>query len=111
MTDESPEETKYPVIELLFFLAPAIVAFFGADMLYQSAAEVLLDGVENWFLVVGIKLILFFTYLVPLAVGALLLKVKNVFIHMLALVFLGLGCGVVFKIALDFVGIINPYRF
>jgi len=111
MTDKYPEETKYPLIEFLVFLVPAVISFFGADVVYQLAEGALLEGVENAFLVVGIKLILFFTYLIPLAIGALLLNVKNIFIHTLALLFLGLGCGVVFKMALAFVGIINPYRF
>ncbi len=111
MTEEQLVETKHPIIEFLFFIIPAIVAFFGIETLYQATEAVLIAGVENSFLVIGIKLILFFIYLIPLAIAVLLLKVKNFFVHIIALVFLGLGFGVVFKIALWFVGIISPYSF
>ena len=102
-------ELKYPRVGIFIFLTSAIISFFGANIFYEFAENNLLKGIQNGLIEFAIKMGLFFVYLIPLIIGALLMRLKNSLFQILGLFFVGLGCGIVFKIALYFVGVINPY--
>jgi len=115
--DNSREDTyselglKYPRIGVFIFLTSAIISFFGANILYEFAENNILKGIQNDLIEIAIKMGIFFFYLIPLIIGALLTKLKNSFIQIVGLLFAGLGFGIVIKIALIFTGVLYPYRF
>lgn len=111
MDEKSTIDIKYPRIGFSIFFLAAIVSFFGCNTLYKYAEDHILYGIDNVFIVIAIKMGLFFTYLVPIAIGVILFKTKNSFLQIIGMLLAGLGCGIVFKIALYFTGAINPYQF
>lgn len=92
-------------------LISAVVSFFGADSFYSAAEDYLLAGVSNSLIVIAVKMGLFLSYLIPIAIGVFLLRSKQAIIQVVGCLFAGIGCGIVFRIALQFVDIINPYKF
>lgn len=111
MDENSTIDIKYPQIGVPILFLAAIVSFFGCNTLYKYTEDRILYGIENGFIVIAIKMALFFAYLAPLAVGAILSKTKNPFLQIIGMLFLGLGFGIVIKIALYFTGVMNPYQF
>ena len=87
------------------------MSFFSSDPLYSYAESYLLSGIDNWMITIVIKMGLFFFYLIPLAIGALLIKSKFSLLQDLGLLFAGFGFGIVIKIVLIFAGVLFPYRF
>lgn len=104
-------DTKYPRIGIIIFLLSAITGFFGSDVIYGYLSGIMVPRFDWWVLKTLVQTAILFLYLVPLAIGVLLTKLKYAFFQIVGLFFLGIGIGVVIKIALIFTGIINPYRF
>jgi hypothetical protein len=101
----------HPRLVIIVFLVSGIIGFFGSDILYGYLSGIMVPRFEWWVLKTLVQTAILFLYLVPLAIGVLLTKLKYVFFQIVGLFFCGIGLGVVVKIALIFTCIINPYRF
>ena len=104
-------DTKYPRLGITVFFLSVAMGFFGSDIIYRYLCGIVVPRFDWWVLKASAKTAIFILYLVPLAIGVLLGQSKYAFFQIVALFFLGVGTGAVFKIALVFTGIINPFRF
>ena len=111
MNEELNIDIKYPRIALLIVLSSTCVSFLWGNNFYEYLESVFLSDIDNSLIEIAIKMGLFFFYLIPLAIGALLFRSKKSFIQILSMFFIGLGLGIVLKITLFFVRAINPYSF
>jgi len=109
MKKNSPMNIKYsPVLYLPFFIS-AIASFVWCKTLHKYAQDYLLCGIENGFIIVAIKLMLFMSYLVPLYIGTILMRSKIDILQFLGMLLVGFGFGIVLRITLVFAGALIPY--
>lgn len=109
MNEKTSLDLKHPRIGVITFFVSAGVSFFNADGLYSYAKHHLLYGVENWLIILAVKMGLFYSYFIPLIIAAFLMKSKFSVLQDIGLMFGGFGLGILLKIALLFIGAIHPY--
>jgi hypothetical protein len=101
------ENLKYPHVVAVLFFGTAILGYWRFYLIQQYFFRYLVQKTSFDFL--G-WIVAFFLYLIPLSIGALLLRFKNTFLQLIAFCFIGIALGAIFRFALGFVGILNPYN-
>lgn len=100
---------RYPKTSLAIVVISVAISVLWSNTAYTYIAETLLQRVQSFLPEILVKMALFFSYTLFLAIGVFLSKVKNIVVNFIGLFVLGLGLGIVIRLSLFFVGIINPY--
>jgi len=85
----------------------AVASFFASYIYYDALQNLLFRFTHSNFVA---EVILYFSYFVFLVVGAACWRARISIIHAVGALFVGLGLGIVVRIALILVSIINPYN-
>ena len=95
------------VIALIFTVISFIWCYDWKEVLQQA----ILSDVDWWPLRALVKTAIVMAYVIPLFIGGLLTQTKNAFLQVVGMSFVGIAVGIIIRICLVFVGVLNPYSF
>jgi len=119
-TSEKMDKARWTPQTIVFLLA-GIINFFGypyflSILIDLIKPDLILPRFDGWLrIVVGFMSVIFhfasiyFSFFLPLAFGLLLTKSEYAFFRIVGSFLVGVGAGWLFRLALSFVGILNPY--
>ena len=95
------------VISLIFTVISFIWCYDWKEILQQA----ILPCVDWWPLRALVKTAIVMAYVIPLFIGGLLTQTKYAFLQVVGMSFVGIAAGIIIRICLVFVGVLNPYSF
>ena len=102
-------EKKCPEIGYVLLLFFIVISFIYCPEWKASLDRAILPYVKLWPLKALVKTAIMMAYVVPLFIGGVLIQIKNSFIQIIGMLFLGLSMGIILRICLAFVGVLYPY--
>ena len=108
----SKDSTKeLPRIGWVISLILTVISFIWCYDWKEILQQAILPGVDWWPLRALVKAAIVMAYVIPLFIGGFLIQTKHAFLQGVGMCFGGIAFGIIIRICLVFVGVLNPYNF